>query len=156
MKIFKPLFSIYLICCCNSCSNEESTIEIKSNQFSADYDISGEWARTSVGDDENSNGLLDNSEIKTGPALSGYDYFRFYANGKCVYDKDMKFDGTYIIKPEKDKDAIFIYPDGLPPGMSEKEKDENAMIFRISAFEKNKLTLKPKHLVTRLVVYKRI
>ncbi len=119
--------------------------------------IIGGWKRVGVGDDHNKNGVLDESENKINESiLAGVDYFQFEANGDCIYDKDMKFKGTYEIKMDKKDNAIFIYPAGLPAELSREEKDKNALIFRITSLEAMRLVVKPAHLGGRLVVYQRI
>jgi hypothetical protein len=138
-------------------NKSEAQTEVIIPKFNFQTGIEGEWQKAGAGFDTNNNGTLDDSEIKNDKGLSGYDYFHFYANGKCVFDKDVKFDGTYVIKPDKyNKKAIFIYGSGMPPGLSQKEKDGAAYVYRIKSIEEKRLVLAPAHLSGKLVLYKRL
>lgn len=119
--------------------------------------LTGEWQRIESGYDANGNGVLDDNEkMHTKSLLDGYDYFKFMANGKCVFDKDIQFDGTYTVKPYKShKEAIFIYPSGLPAGLSPEERDKNAYIYKIRSRQTDQLILSPAHTGTTLVIYKK-
>jgi hypothetical protein len=96
--------------------------------------------------------------MSTKSLLDGFDYFKFMANGKCQYDKDIKFDGVYVVKAYKkaEQQAIFIYPSGLPATLTDKERDENALIYKIRDVKPNQLVLSPAHQGSTLVVYKKL
>jgi hypothetical protein len=149
--------------CNDGKSNENNTTATAATTTSADNPsdggVTGEWERIQSGYDKNSNGTLDPEEImSTKSLLDGYDYFKFMANGKCQYDKDIKFDGVYVVKAYKkaDQQAIFIYPSGLPAVLTDKQKDENALIYKIRSVKPNQLILSPAHQGATLVVYKKL
>jgi hypothetical protein len=150
--------------CNDGKSNENSktataTAATSNEDQSANGTVTGEWQRIQSGYDKNNNGSLDAEEVmSTKSLLDGYDYFKFMSNGKCVYDKDIKFDGVYVVKAYKkaDQQAIFIYPSGLPAGLTDKQKDENALIYKIRSVKTDQLILSPAHQGTTLVVYKKL
>jgi hypothetical protein len=122
----------------------------------SDEGIVGEWKRVAYGEDKNNNKILDDNEVSDKPGLKGYDYYNFMSNGKCIYDKDMKFEGTWEIKMYKNRNSIMVYSKDLPAGLSQEERDKNSIILKIASIESAKFTVIPAHLGTTLVVYKRV
>jgi hypothetical protein len=154
---FLALFSILLSLNCGNTTepkNELSTAVDANN----DNGIVGEWERIGGGKDKNDNRKLDDAEIDTkDPLPGGFDYLHFYANGKCNFTTD-HIEATYVVKKEpktKEANTIYIYPSGLPAGLSEKERDDNAYRLRVFSIEPNKLFVKPAHLMGQIVAYKR-
>lgn len=70
--------------------------------------IVGEWLQQFSSLDKNSNSQLDPEERKSLGSMLGYDWFRFNADGTCVYDKDVKFKGNYEIVETKNKKKVTI------------------------------------------------
>ena len=160
MKKGLNLLVITIITGSISCGHSESNAQTENTASMTNENqqtgIEGEWQKTGMAFDDNKNGTLDDNEIKKDKGLSGYDYFHFYANGKCIFDKDVKFEGTYVIKPDKyKKRAIFIYGSGMPAGLSRKEKDGAAYVYRIQSVDGTRLVLAPAHLHGKLVLYTR-
>jgi hypothetical protein len=168
MKTYINLFLLPAMLLGQACndgkSNENSkaataTTTASNEDQPGDGGVTGEWLRIESGYDKNNNGVLDAEEkMSTKSLLDGFDYFKFMSNGKCVYDKDVKFDGEYVVKAYKkaDQQAIFIYPSGLPAVLTDKQRDENALIYKIRSVKPDQLILSPAHQGTTLVVYKKL
>jgi hypothetical protein len=136
-------------------NNTETETSAAAKQKTAES-IVGEWKRMAYGEDKNNNKVLDDDEVSSKPGLKGFDYYHFMSNGKCTWDKDMKFEGTWEIKEYKKRNSIMVYSKDLPAGLSQEERDKNAIILKIASIESTKITVTPAHLGTTLVVYKRI
>ena len=70
--------------------------------------IVGEWEQQFSCFDKNGNYLLDADERKPAETPIGFDWFRFNADGTCLRDKDMKFEGTWSINESTSKKKVMI------------------------------------------------
>jgi hypothetical protein len=73
--------------------------------------IVGEWNQQYTCFDKNGNYKLEPEEKKPSDTRLGFNWFRFNANGTCLRDKDLQFEGTYKIE-EKNGDKKLIIEGG--------------------------------------------
>jgi hypothetical protein len=144
MKFFKmKLQSIYILTttlllfthCGNNKTADEAQLtnssptESKQEQTEAPSvsgnGIVGEWDQQYSCFDKNGNNKLEPEEKKPSGTRLGFNWFRFNANGTCLRDKDLQFEGTYKIEEKNgDKKLIIEGGDNLRYSLTELTEKE--------------------------------
>lgn len=99
-------------------NNKESTssnqqTETSGKKSNSDNSIIGEWYQQYAVLDKNGNDLLDPEERNGIKSTMGFNYFQFNDDGRCLYDSDMKFKGTYEIIEENGKKKLNVTVNGF-------------------------------------------
>lgn len=105
---------LLLISCGADNSNKEATSQegteqpATSSATTRERGLLGEWEQQYTCFDKNGNYTLEPEEKIPTNTRTGFDWFRFNADGTCLRDKDMKFKSTYEIQEKGDKKKLFI------------------------------------------------
>lgn len=83
------------------------------NQSNLDNPVLGEWFQQYAVLDQNRNTLLDSNDRNGTKSTMGINYFQFNEDGRCLYDSDMKFKGTYEILDENGKQELNVTVNGF-------------------------------------------
>jgi len=70
--------------------------------------IVGEWEQQYTSFDKNGNYELEPEEKKASGTKLGFDWFKFNADGSCLRDKDVKFEGAYEIQEKGNTKKLVI------------------------------------------------
>lgn len=70
--------------------------------------IVGEWEQQYTAFDKNGNNILDPEEKKPSGTRLGFNWFKFSADGNCLRDRDLKFEGTYEIQEKNGTKKLVI------------------------------------------------
>jgi len=79
-----------------------------SNENNAGNGIVGEWEQQYTCFDQNGNYKLEPEEKKPSGTRTGFDWFRFNADGSCLRDKEIKFKSTYEIQEKGTTKELII------------------------------------------------
>lgn len=71
--------------------------------------IVGEWEQQYTCFDKNGNYKLEPAEKKPSGTKLGFNWFVFKADGSCLRDKDIKFEGTYEIQEKNGNKKLVIH-----------------------------------------------
>lgn len=111
---FYVLGFILLTSCGNASQDKEivnANIENTTASSSAATEqtgIVGEWEQEYTCFDKNGNNKPDAEEKKASGTRLGFNWFRFNADGTCLRDKDLKFEGTYEIQEKNGTKNLVI------------------------------------------------
>ena len=112
------IMMLLLISCGSSNKKKNSETEpfaanasTPSNDNQQGNDIVGEWEQQYTCFDKNGNYKLEDEEKKPSGTKLGFNWFLFKADGSCLRDKDVKFEGTYEIQ-EKDGNKKLVVQGG--------------------------------------------
>jgi hypothetical protein len=94
-----------------SVTNTESKKETGSSTVSNDQQngIVGEWEQQYTCFDKNGNYKLEPEEKQPTNTRTGFDWFRFNADGSCLRDKEIKFKSTYEIQKKSNSQELVIH-----------------------------------------------
>jgi len=105
-------------------------------------ELVGQWKRTAVGQDANSNRILEESE-KTKLEPGAQDNLNLNSDGKCkVFGMGMELEGTWLVKNYKGKKTLFVYTKDIA-NLPQDDKDVSAMRFEIVSIQGDKLVVIP-------------
>ena len=68
----------------------------------------GDWEQQYTCFDKNGNYKLEPEEKVPSNTRTGFDWFRFNADGSCLRDKDMKFKSTYEVQEKGNTKKLMI------------------------------------------------
>ncbi len=71
--------------------------------------IVGEWKQEYSFFDLNNNNTPDPEEKKPSPSRVGFDWFQLNSDGSCLWDKDIKFKGTYTVEEQNGKRKLLLH-----------------------------------------------
>ena len=110
------VFAFILLISCGNASQEKETVNANIENSTASTPaatqqtgIVGEWEQQYTSFDKNSNNKLDPEEKKPSGTRLGFNWFRFNADGSCLRDKDVKFEGTYEIQEKNGTKTLVIH-----------------------------------------------
>ena len=106
---------LVLVSCNNGKKQQVTSNEQRatSNEQQATTDILGEWFQNYAVIDQNANAVLDPEDRNGTKSQMGFNYFQFNEDGKCLYDSDMKFKGTYEIIEDNGKRKLHVTVNGF-------------------------------------------
>lgn len=116
-KLFLITFTLIVFSACNNQDKNEAgpaadqtgtTTAEPGNNASGEGSIVGEWEQEYTAFDKNGNNLLDAEERVPSTTKIGDYYYRFNADGKCLYST-MEFEATFELKSEDDQRTILIH-----------------------------------------------
>lgn len=122
MKLKSMIFIILPILMVTSCADNKTgneaqsanaaTAENKVAANSADGQqggIVGEWEQQYTCFDKNGNYQLEAEEKQPSNTRLGFNWFQFKADGNCLRDKDVRFEGTYEIQEKNNTKTLVIH-----------------------------------------------
>ena len=104
--------SFVLGCSDNNMSNEKqadgSLANGNANTTTPQGGIVGQWEQQYTCFDKNGNYKLEPEEKQPSDTRLGFNWFQFKADGSCLRDKDLKFEGTYEIEEKNGTRKLVI------------------------------------------------
>jgi hypothetical protein len=114
MKISQLLaFTLFISCGDSNPKTDPSSEAVATNASTSSNEkqqggIVGEWEQQYTCFDKNGNYELEADEKKPSNTRLGFDWFKFNADGSCLRDKDIKFEGTYEIQEKGNTKKLVI------------------------------------------------